>query len=152
LYTSAVGSRNGAWFTFLERHRDAMVVSVDRYDRQRVHLANNTSWEVADRIEATDRQWYEEQVLTALVYYIQQADVRPGVRGAPVRLQGQKNPTVDDFIAVYPDLPVVMRDASGQPLVGLPVRGDLVRLVRKFPHIVLYDRNTFQLTLAAPPS
>ena len=86
--------------------------------------------EVADRIEAMDKRWHDEQILTALVYFLRQnVDV-----------------TVDEFIAAYTSLPhsVVMRDAVGRPLVELPARGDLVRLLRKFPGVATCDRYTFQ--------
>jgi hypothetical protein len=40
-----------------------------------------------------------------------------------------------------------MHDAAGQPLIHLPPRGNLVRLLRKFPEVVTCDRRTCCLSL-----
>ena len=85
------------WWTAAARGRPApLVFFADSQHRQRVRLPGNTEWEVADRLEDTDRRWYEEQVLTAVVHFVRQSS-GPNTGGRP--------PTLDEFVAAYPTSP-----------------------------------------------
>ena len=67
-----------------------------------------------------------------------------------IKVGGRYAVTMDDFIHDYVRLFQSQgKTPSGHPLVVLPRRGDLVRMVTRFPGLVRFDRETHELTLAS---
>lgn len=52
---------------------------------------------------------------------------------------------VDAVMGAYPVLPYVQRLPNGRPVHQLPARGDLLRLIRRYPEEIAFDPQTYEL-------
>jgi hypothetical protein len=133
LFRRVVGSRNGGWLAFLKRHADTFVVfTEDSRGLRRVRVVGQSDWQAADEREAQERTVYDQHMMAALMGFVAVCNVHYPKAPAP---------TLDDFI-----------QASPMPSWGMrpPHRGDLVRLIRRYRHLVHFDRETYQLSLVHP--
>ena len=94
---------------------------------RRVRLLWQSDWQDADEREEQERAVYEQAVVASAVAFV-----------------GRGGAMLEAFIHACPVVPLT---PGGEPLFGLPPRGDLVRLLYRHRHLIQFDRNTFRLTL-----
>jgi hypothetical protein len=118
LYDQIVGTQRRAFVDFLRRHPDVFVI----FDRPyRVRLRWQHAWREADGRKDADRALADHRVVDAARRFV-------------CVCAYQRIVTLDDFLA-SPFAPTELR------------RGDTVRVLRRHPATIRFDRNTFELSL-----
>ena len=130
LYAAVTGLRHRRWLDFLWRHSHIVVV-FQWCSRCRVRWVGHTNWVDGDARLASEQSSARGHVLYMLSLFLRQ-------------WQGEAK-TVDDFIESYPYLPGNCVERDRTPIIPLPRRGDLVRLIRQHGHLFLYNSDTFQI-------
>jgi hypothetical protein len=141
LYDRVVGRHARNWRRFVEKHGETLIAFEEplKSGVTRVRWAGQWNWAQGDAQYEYERFMIQQHLRRMLWRFLQ--------------LQDHKDQPIDEFINAYPRLPGNPLQWTGQPWIPLPRRGDLVRFIRRNPHLFKYDADTFRVCarLAPPP-